>query len=121
MRIVNPTAVLGENAACEYLKGIGYQILERNFRKGYGEVDIIAREKDVLIFVEVKTRTTFSYGTPFDSIASEKIRQIVKAAKYYKYILHNELPDDLRIDAVGVIVKGGKVTSIEHIKNVTGF
>lgn len=121
MRIVNTIAVIGEDAACDYLKKKGYILLERNFRKSYGEIDIIARLKDLLVFVEVKTRTNANYGTPFDAIAPHKLRQIVKGAKYYKYVLHPNLPDNLRIDAIGVIVSGDKVQSIEHIENITGF
>lgn len=121
MRIVNPVAVLGEEMACEYLKKQGYQILERNFRKSYGEIDIIARKGDVVVFVEVKTRTNNSFGTPFDAIAPHKLQQIIKGAKYYVYILHPDLPDNLRIDAIGVIVKDGRVISLEHRENVSGF
>ena len=57
MKISNPTAVIGEDIAVNYLKKKGYKIIERNFRKGYGEIDIIALKKNVLVFVEVKTRT----------------------------------------------------------------
>lgn len=118
MRIVNPIAVLGENAACEYLVKKGYKILERNFRKGYGEIDIIALHNRTLVFVEVKTRTTSSYGTPFDSISSHKLRILRKTAEYYAYILHPNLSGDIRIDAVGVIVARGIVESITHLEGV---
>ena len=121
MRIVNPTGVLGENAACLYLQKKGYQILERNFRKSYGEVDIIALDSSTLVFVEVKTRSNSSYGTPFDAISSSKLVQIKKTGEFYKFILHSELPEDMRIDAVGVIVEGKRIKSIEHIKNVGAF
>ena len=53
MKIVNPIAKLGEDKACEYLKKLGFKILERNYRKTYGEIDIIALDKDVLAFIEV--------------------------------------------------------------------
>ncbi len=68
MKIVNPTAIIGENAAAEFLKKKGYVILERNFRKGYGEIDIIAVKKGTLVFVEVKTRSSDKFGTPLDAI-----------------------------------------------------
>ena len=118
MRIVNPTAVIGENSACEYLEKKGYKILERNFRKGYGEIDIIATKSKTLVFIEVKTRSSSRYGTPFEAISSTKIKLLSRGAKFYKYILHPELPEDLRIDAVGVIVWGDEVISIEHLENV---
>lgn len=110
---------MGENAACNFLKSKGYKILERNYRKSYGEVDIIAVDKNTLVFIEVKTRTTNSYGTPFDAISRSKIAQIIKTASYYKYVVHQKLSDDMRIDAIGVIVKNMKVVSIEHIENVS--
>ena len=121
MRIVNPTAVLGEDAACSFLKKKGYKILERNFRKGYGEIDIIALHKDILVFIEVKTRSSDKYGTPFESISPWKLRSVLQAARFYKYILHPALPDDLRIDAIGVSVWGREVIDIKHLENVTGF
>lgn len=121
VKIVNPVAVLGEDAACSYLQNKGYRILERNFRKGYGEIDIIAQNQDTLVFIEVKTRTSSKYGTPFDAISSGKLHQIIKAAKYYKYILRPELPDSLRIDAIGVIAWENEVVSIEHLENVSAF
>lgn len=110
---------MGENAACTFLERKGYKILERNFRKSYGEVDIIAIDKDTVVFIEVKTRTTSSYGTPFDAISRTKMAQIIKTATYYKYIAHKNLPEDMRIDAIGVILKDAKIVSIEHIENVT--
>lgn len=121
MRITNPTAVLGENAACSYLTRKGYKIIERNFRKGYGEIDIIALYSNTLIFVEVKTRSSDKYGTPFESIAPWKLKSLLHAARFYKYILHPELPEDLRIDAIGVQVWGSEVIKIEHLENITGF
>lgn len=121
MRIANPTAVLGENAACEYLKDKGYKILERNFRQGYGEIDIIAVTGPTLVFVEVKTRSSSLFGTPFEAITQPKLHTVVNTANYYKYVLHPTLPDDIRIDAVGVMIKGEKVISIEHIENISSF
>jgi putative endonuclease len=121
VKIVNPTAVLGENAACEFLLKKGYKILERNFRKGYGEIDIIAIKDNILVFIEVKTRTSTRFGTPFEAIAPWKLKSLIRGAKFYKYILHEELPDDLRIDAVGVVVWGTEVLSIEHLENISGF
>lgn len=119
MRIVNPTAILGENAACNYLESKSYKILERNFRKGYGEIDIIALDKQTLVFIEVKTRSSSRYGTPFEAISPSKLRNIIKGANFYKYVLHPQLPDLLRIDAIGVTVVGNKVLAIEHIENIS--
>lgn len=119
MRITNPVAVLGENAACKYLTSKGYTILERNFRKGYGEIDIIATYNNVLIFIEVKTRSSDTFGVPLEAITRRKLDTLIKGAQFYKYILHPDLPDDIRIDAVSVRVKGGSVIAIEHIESIT--
>lgn len=120
MKIVNPTAVLGEDVSCLYLVKRGYKILERNFRKGYKEIDIVALDKDTLVFIEVKTRTSQSYGSPFESIAPWKLHSLITMAKFYK-LLNPHLPDIMRIDAIGVTVFEGRVENIEHLQNITGF
>ena len=125
MKIVNPIAVLGEDKACEYLRKKGFKIIERNFRKGYGEIDIIAidssESEKVLTFVEVKTRTSNQFGSPLESITPWKLKSIIKTAQFYKMI-HPNLPDSLRIDAISVALSGNnKVENIEHVKNISGF
>ncbi len=120
MKIVNPIAILGENKACEYLRKLGFKIIERNFRKGYGEIDIVALDKDVLAFIEVKTRTSNQFGTPLEAITYWKLRSLIRTAQYYK-MTHPNLPESLRIDAVSVILNGQDVQSIELTKNISGF
>lgn len=125
MRIVNPTAKLGEDKACEYLKKLGFKIIERNFRKGYGEIDIIAVDPStssaqVLAFIEVKTRTSDQYGSPLEAINYWKLKSLIKTAQYYK-MTHKNLPESLRIDAVSVILNGNKAENIELTRNISGF
>ena len=124
MRISNPTAKLGEDKAYEYIKKLGFKIIERNFRKGYGEIDIIAieetKEGKVLVFVEVKTRTTSQFGSPLEAITYWKLRTLIHTAQYYK-LTHRNLPESLRIDAVAVILNGNEVQSIELTRNISGF
>ncbi len=125
MKIVNPIAILGEDKACEYLKKLGFKIIEKNFRKGYGEIDIVAidsseKSGQVLVFVEVKTRTSNRFGTPLDSINYWKLKSLIKTAQYYK-MTHRNLPESLRIDAISVILNGQEVQSIELTKNISGF
>lgn len=119
MKVADPTARLGEDAACDFLTKKGYRIIERNFRKGYGEIDIIALDHGILAFVEVKTRTSSVFGHPFEAIGHWKLRVLVRTAEYYK-LIHPELPDQLRIDAVSVTLTNGK-PQIELIKNISGF
>ncbi|MCL5438970.1 MAG: YraN family protein [Patescibacteria group bacterium] len=121
MRISNPTAILGEDLAAKHLIKNGYKIVERNFRKGYGELDIIAIDKNVLVFIEVKTRKSMNFGGPFEAITPYKLRTLVKTAEYYKWS-HKNLPDQMRIDAIGITLDaGGSIMELEHIKNISGF
>jgi len=120
VKIVNPIAKLGEDKACEYLEKLGFKILERNYRKTYGEIDIIALDKDILVFIEVKTRTSGQFGSPLESITPWKLKSLIKTAQYYK-ISHKNLPESLRIDAVSVLVNGNNVQNIELIRNISGF
>lgn len=118
MRISNPTARLGEEKATTYLSSKGYKILERNYSKRYGEIDIIAVKNNVLVFVEVKTRSSNLFGTPFEAITPRKLQTVQKTAEYYK-LTHRNLPDLMRIDAVSVQLDGEKVELIEHIENIS--
>lgn len=128
MRIFNPIGKKGEDIAVEYLKKKGYKILERNYRKQYAEIDIIAlqqvqgKAKDtVLVFVEVKTRTSGAYGTPFEAITPWKLRPVTKLAEYYQ-ISHKNVPEAMRIDAVAVVLNAiDEVETIEHVENIGGF
>ena len=120
MKIVNPTAKLGEDLASEYIKNHGYKILERNFRKGYGEIDIIAIEGQILCFIEVKTRTSNQFGSPLEAINYWKLKTLTKTAQYYK-MLHKNTPESLRIDAISVELSQNGDHKIEITKNISGF
>ncbi len=120
MKIANPTARLGEDAACKFLQKLGYKIIDRNFRQGYGEIDIIAVHDNTLVFVEVKTRSSDNFGTPFEAITPWKLKPLIRTAQFYKQT-HKGLPDEMRIDAIGIKINGFKIESIEHLKNITGF
>lgn len=119
MRIVNPIAVLGENYAVELLKKKGYRIVERNFRKRYGEIDIIAVKNKTLVFVEVKTRKSSRFGTPLEAITQRKIHELINTAQFYK-LIHQELPESMRIDAISVSLNSqNEIDRIEHVENIT--
>ncbi len=77
------TGNLGEELACQYLKKQGYKILERNYLIRGGEIDIVCREKDYLVFVEVKTRYSHEYGLPAEAITPWKIKSLLKTALFY--------------------------------------
>lgn len=121
MRIANATAALGEDLACKYLVRKGYKIIERNFRKKYQEIDIIATNNSILVFIEVKTRRSDSFGSPFEGIEPWKLRHLVNLAEFYKQ-LHPKLPDFMRIDAIGIVLSlDNKVENLEHLENISGF
>ena len=73
----------GEEAATRYLSAQGYSIVARNLRTPVGEIDIIAQKSNVLIFIEVKTRRSFAFGTPQEAVGARKQRQIIRAAQWY--------------------------------------
>ena len=77
------TGAAGEKIASAYLKKLGYRILESNFRTPFGEIDIVAKHKGVMVFVEVKSRTTSSFGPPYLSVTKIKQTHIVKNALFY--------------------------------------
>ncbi len=121
MKISNKTARTGEDFATSFLRKNGYKIIERNFRKGYGEIDIIALKNEILIFVEVKTRISIKFGAPFEAITPWKLKSLVKTAQFYKS-LHPALPQSLRIDAVSVkLSNDNSVEKIEILENISGF
>ena len=126
MKIVDPTAKLGEDKACNFLQKKGFKIIERNFRKGYGEIDIIAidssnQEEKTLVFIEVKTRKSNSFGSPLEAITPWKLKSLIRTAQFYK-LIHPNLPDNMRIDAVSIILSSNnEVEDIELIKNISGF
>ena len=111
------TGKIGEDLACEYLAGKRYRILERNYRKSWGEIDIICCSPgNVLVFIEVKTRSSLLMGSPLESMTFHKRAQIVKCAKYYmkRYGIKG-LP--CRFDVVSILILPGKEPRIELIEN----
>ncbi len=109
----------GEDLAEKYLLSLGYKILEKNFRKRYTEIDIVAIEKGVLVFIEVKTRRGKKFGNPRNAITPFKIRTLIRSANYYK-LVHPELPSSMRIDFVGVSLNENyRLNEMELIKNIT--
>lgn len=108
------TGNLGEDFATIYLEEQGYKIVERNFSCKLGEIDIIAQDKDEIVFIEVKTRKILSYGNPGDSVNEPKRKHIYKSAEYY-LLINDRLDDFTRIDVIEVYLSdvGYK---INHIK-----
>jgi putative endonuclease len=105
----------GEEIALRFLKKKGYKIIERNYVCKLGEMDIIAREKDTLVFVEVKTRTSMAFGPPQLAVNSTKQMQLSKVALYF---LKEKRLEDIkaRFDVVAILLRP-KGEEIELIKD----
>lgn len=93
--------ILGEKLAGDFLRERGYQILETNYRSPYGEIDLIARQGDYLVFIEVRTKKSHGFGSPEESITQTKREHLIATAWHY---LESQAspPRDWRIDAVAV-------------------
>lgn len=105
----------GENVACKYLKSKKYKILKTNYRKKYGEIDIIVQKKNTIVFVEVKTRKSIQYGMPCEFVTKSKQTKLINTAKLFIY--ENQLDCDFRFDIIEVYHDNGKINKIEHIEN----
>ena len=115
------TGLLGEKLAKDFLKKRGYHVLETNYRTPDGEVDIVAKQKDTLVFIEVRAKKSLNFGTPEESITPTKMERLRLVAEHYRQT-HENLPPSWRIDVVAVVMdKRGKVQRISLIENaVTG-
>ena len=109
----------GEDIAAEFLIKKNFNILERNYRYGHGEIDIIAEDGETLVFVEVKTRNTLEFGHPEISVTKGKLNQIKKIAE--AYLFEKEIDDkECRLDVVAILKMSG-VLEIKHIENAYLF
>ncbi|GGE86505.1 YraN family protein [Mycetocola zhadangensis] len=107
----------GEDLAAEHLVGLGYRILDRNWRCRQGEIDIIAAETAVLAFVEVKTRSTLAYGHPFEAITAAKLARLRRLAATW-CAENDPQVASIRIDAIAVFLPYSGPPRIEHLTGV---
>ena len=103
----------GENLAAEFLQKKGFEIVARNYRFRHAEIDLIVKKENWIIFVEVKTRSSTSYGEPEDFVDSRKSNKIFEAAE--EYIYANNWHGHIRFDIVSV--KLGSNVVIEHFED----
>ena len=104
----------GENIASDFLRNKGFSIIRKNYRTVFGEIDIIAKDKDVIVFVEVKTRADNSFGHPFEAVDRKKREKIRKVALSFMKTLKKEFPS--RFDVIS-ITRDRDGTRIEHIQD----
>jgi len=108
---------IGENFAVEYLLNKGYKLIERNRRFKKGEIDIILKDKDEIVFVEVKTRTDTIFGPPEDALTPQKRKMLKHICQLYLE-RETDYKNYARIDVVSIILnKSLEVESIEHFMN----
>lgn len=106
----------GEAEACHFLKKKGFKILERNFRCPGGEIDIVARSGNLVLFVEVKARTSIEYARPEEGVGFRKRQNLKKAARYYVHE-HPAGECEYRFDVISVIVTDSLKAELEWIQN----
>jgi putative endonuclease len=108
--------IKGEEIAEKYLLQQGYQVLERNYHSQQGEVDIIARDRDFLVFVEVKSYSFRSYGSPVGAVRKAKKQSLIHAAQ--TYLFKNKIKDTYcRFDVIAIFTKYNGQRIIEHYRD----
>ena len=110
---------LGEQAAVDFLRKMGFILVERNYRIGYSEVDVIAQRDDELHFIEVKTRKVSSLTAPEEAINERKARTMRRVAS--SYMSMRRLPYEPRFSMVAVEVAGNEVVNIRFIEDIVEY
>ena len=109
------TGRTGENIAVQYLKEKGYQILETNWRFSKAEIDIIAKDGDMLVFIEVKTRSNGYYGEPESFVTPQKEALLFDAANRYMEQINHDW--EIRFDVIGIILKDVGNYQLKHTED----
>jgi putative endonuclease len=110
----NQTGMAGEELAAAFLTEKGYDILEKNWRFGHEEIDLIAKKSDVLVIAEVKTRTSNFFGEPEQFVNRQKQKRLIKAAN--AYVERKNIDAEVRFDIISVIISGEK-KKIHHLED----
>ena len=114
------TGKKGEEVALSFLRKKGYKILDRNFRCGFGELDIVAEKNNQIIFIEVRSCRSLNFGSPQESLNYFKKKRLTRLALFY-LTSHNLKNVFCRFDVVAVVFEeGSKISSINLIKNAFG-
>lgn len=107
----------GEKIARSYLRGKNFRIVAKNYRCRLGEIDIVAQKKDILVFVEVKTRLSKNFGEPFESVTKAKQKKLKRLGEYF--LMRNRLWNQtVRFDIISIVMDhNGLVNEFVHIEN----
>jgi putative endonuclease len=111
-----PLGDRGEALAARFLERTGWSILDRNFRMGHKEIDLVARRGEVVAFVEVKTRAGRGYGHPLEAVTWRKRREIQQVAAAWVE-RHGRPGETYRFDAVAVLAPAGTEPTLEHVED----
>ena len=107
----------GEDVAVRHLEDDGYVVLDRNWRCEIGEIDIVAREGDVLVVCEVKTRSSLRHGSPFEAITERKLHRLERLG--LRWMRERGVrPKGMRVDIVSVLMPPGGRRVIEHVRGL---
>jgi putative endonuclease len=107
----------GERVAARYLIEQGMTLLDRNWRCPAGEVDLVLRDGQVLVFCEVKTRSDTAYGHPLEAVGDVKTERLLLLAELWMEE-HLVRPDDVRLDIVGVLLSRAGAAEVEHVRGI---
>ena len=107
----------GEDLAARYLRDLGMEVIERNWRCELGEVDVVARDGDWVVFCEVKTRSSSGFGEPVEAVTFTKARRLRRLAAAY-LASHEVRAAGVRIDVVGVLCRPGEPAVVRHVVGV---
>jgi putative endonuclease len=112
---MKPLGSEGEDLAVRFLQKKGYRIVARNYKTPVGEIDIIARDSDTIVFIEVKTRTDISFGYPFEAVNKRKRQKLKNLALLYLKRQGKESP--VRFDVISIFCMDNGKKDVEHIKD----
>ena len=107
----------GEVLAAEFVEKQGYEILERDWKSGHHDLDIIARDEDTLVIIEVKTRRNRLFGDPEEAIDYKKRLSLQSAINHY--LKSHRIKKPVRVDVISIVGMIGSSPEIDHIKDVT--
>lgn len=117
VRVKDAVGAYGERVAVAHLVSAGMVILDRNWRCPTGEIDIVARDGDVLVFCEVKTRTSNAFGSPLEAVTRRKAARLRRLAAAWMYQRSLGVPE-VRIDLVGILRPPRGPAQVDHVRGV---
>ncbi len=107
----------GEQLASQFLEGLGFEIVDRNYRCKFGEIDIVARDEDTIVIVEVKTRSNVTFGLPAEAVTNRKVQTLRRLAAHWMSEAKQPV-NAVRIDVISVVMSSDGEADIERIVGI---